>query len=190
MKKLDTYTEELKGWAKHEDLASNLLSAKLYELYKPNTVIDIGCGSGLFLRYFIDNGCKCLGVDGEKTGGFLLESSKFKQVDLRKRQDFGKFDLAICLEVIEHLQPEYEDILMDTITKSADILVFSGAKPGQVGTNHYNCQEKQYWASKLMDRGFTVSDDTLNLLNFIRSKEEFKSCPWFEDNILVAMRNE
>jgi SAM-dependent methyltransferase len=188
MKELDNYEEELKQWSALEEAAANLLSNKLYKMYSPKTVIDIGCGSGLFLTPFMPHGVKVFGVDGEKTGGFLLDESEFKQADLREPQDFGKFDLAICLEVIEHLQPEYEDILVETIAKSADVIAFSGAKPGQVGTNHYNCQTQEYWREKFKAHGFEWSEDTLGLLDFMHSQPAFRNCPWLEENIMILKK--
>ena len=189
MKNLDNYEKELKAWSQHEQVAANSLSIKLFDMFKPKKVIDVGCGSGLFLKPFSDRGCEIFGVDGDVTGGFLLDKSEFKQADLRKEQFFGEFDLAICLEVIEHLQPEYEDFLINTISKSSDIVVFSGAKPGQVGTNHYNCREKKYWIEKFKNLEYEISEDTIYLLDFMRNLEEFKNCPWLEDNIFVAVRN-
>lgn len=185
MRPLDNYEEELKRWTKAERDAANLLSPKLEQMYSPRSVIDIGCGSGIFLDPF---DCEVLGVDGEPTGGSFLHPSQFKQADLRLPQDFGKFDLAICLEVIEHLQPEYEDILIETIVKSADIVVFSGAKPGQVGTNHYNCQTQEYWRNKFKAHGFEWSEDTFTILNFMSEYSEFDKCPWLKENIMVLKK--
>lgn len=185
MKPLDNYEEELKQWSDHEAEAAKLLTEKLDSMYSPQSVIDIGCGSGIFLDNF---DCEVLGVDGESTGGFLLHESQFKQADLRHPQDFGKFDLAICLEVIEHLQPEYEDILVETIAKSADTIAFSGAKPGQVGTNHYNCQTQEYWLTKFAQYGFSRTAETDDLIRYMDSQPAFKQCHWLVENIMILKK--
>lgn len=188
MKPLDNYEKELKAWNEHEAYAASSLTTKLMDIYTPKRVIDLGCGSGLFLKQFEERGCKVLGVDGDGTGGFVLKRSQFRQADLRVEQDFGKWDLALCLEVIEHLQPEYEDELLSTVMKSSSRVVFSGAKPGQVGTNHYNCREKSYWIGKFKANGYQVAEDTVYLLDFMRQRPEFKNCPWLEENIFIAVK--
>lgn len=188
MQKLDNYEEELKKWSKNEEASAHLLGEWLYNMFRPEFVIDIGCGSGIFLKPFALLGCDVFGVDGEKTGGAALEHKhQFEQRDLRLKQDLGTHDLAICLEVIEHLQPEYEDILIDNVARSANTIVFSGAKPGQVGTNHYNCQPKEYWIGKFNDRGFKLlGQPTKAIIEFMESKDEFRKTPWLEENIFIV----
>ena len=76
--------------------------------------------------------------------------------DLRLPVDAGgKFDLVICLEVIEHLPKiDVENVLINTLTfHTKDLLLLSAAEPGQEGTGHINLQPKSYWVKKIEARG-------------------------------------
>ena len=64
------------------------------------------------------------------------------------------YDLALCIEVAEHLQPEYAETLVDNVTRSARVVFWSAAHPGQGGTCHYNEQPPEYWEALFAARGF------------------------------------
>ena len=70
-------------------------------------MVDIGCGEGAGLREFLSLGVdECLGVDGSyvQPDRLLIPKSSFRQLDLRKPFTLDRrFDLAISLEVGEHL---------------------------------------------------------------------------------------
>jgi hypothetical protein len=69
-----------------------------------------------------------------------------------------KFDLAISIEVGEHLQESSAESFVENITKSADFVLFSAAIPYQGGENHVNEQWPEYW-DKLFNRfGFVCVD--------------------------------
>ncbi len=190
MQPLDNYEQELRDWDDHEAEVASLLAEYLADTYQPDTVVDIGCGSGTYLTFFEDMGVGVLGIDGESTGGFVLKPENFIQHDLRKKLILDeKYDMAICLEVIEHLQPEYEDVMMDSICDASDLIIFSAAKEGQVGTNHYNCQNKPHWLAHFLARGFAQDEEeTDKLLLYMNSLEAFQKTPWLIENIMVIKR--
>lgn len=189
MDKLDDYSQILPRWAQAEMKAAESMGIVLQEFFEPKKVVDVGCGLGVFLLPFIERGVEVLGIDGSYPKQPLLKDDQFKHWDLRKPLEIGKYDLAICLEVIEHIQPEYENVLLDTLAKASNVVVFSGAKPGQVGFNHYNCQEKKYWVEQFAKRGYSVAPETLYLLDKIRHWQEFEQCPWLEENIVIFRRD-
>jgi hypothetical protein len=69
----------------------------------PNSVLDVGCGTGTWMRAAIDLGVKTVrGIDGIMVPDdtLLVEKSLVHQRDLTKAFHLGaKFDLALCLEV-------------------------------------------------------------------------------------------
>lgn len=190
---MDRYNDVLDLWTEQEMGSALSLGKYLNKKYKPTSVIDIGCGSGVFLLEFINNDIDTLGVDGEPEGGKLIPN--FKQVDLRQletKEVFEKeYDLAICLEVAEHLHEEYADTFVDVVSTPSNRIIFSAAKPGQVGTNHYNCQTKEYWLEKFAKYGFSRNEEeSEELLTYMRKDKVFLEAPWLEDNIMVLKRNE
>jgi hypothetical protein len=73
--------------------------------------------------------------------------------------DLGrKFDLALSLEVAEHLEPQFANVIVDTLTRHADAIIFGAALPMQGGTHHVNEQWPNYWIRKFEERGFECYD--------------------------------
>ena len=79
------------------------------ELVRPSSVVDVGCGAGSWLSVFRDHGIiDVLGIDGESMSLDLLQipREQFLTHDLTEPLVLGRrFDLALSLEVAEHLEP-------------------------------------------------------------------------------------
>ena len=139
-----------------EGVQAEWLGEYLYKLIKPRSVIDWGCASGLYLLPFSWHDVQVCGIDSEPTAGSKLAPNEFYCMDIRRPIVTDKYDLALCIEVAEHLQPEYADALVDNVTRSANIVFWSAARPGQGGHHHHNEQQISYWAAKFAMRGFTL----------------------------------
>src|SRR6266487_1201038 len=134
----------------------------LINKFHPQSVVDVGCGPGTFLKVFLDNGIEdILGIDGnwiDKSNLFIPEVY-IKEEDLEKKIIINKkFDLVMCLEVAEHLSEKSEDILIDNLTSLGDKIIFSAAVIHQGGQNHLNEQSPVYWAEKFEKKGFVFYD--------------------------------
>ena len=135
----------------------SIICDAIINVLKPKSVIDVGCGNGDLVQGFIDKGLVAFGIEGTEnvfnapaTGNIIIR-------DLRKENvlsDFRQFDLAICFEVAEHIEPEYTDIFLDNLCSLSDRILFSAAGPGQGGIHHHNCQPKAYWVGKFYARGY------------------------------------
>jgi hypothetical protein len=125
----------------------------------PASVIDIGCGRGVWLKAFGDRAVK--GRDGPWTrqDRLLIDPARFTATDLS--QPFAepeRFDLAMTLEVAEHIDPPQADQFIANLTGLSDTILFSAAISGQGGQHHVNEQPLTYWAEKFAARGYTVFD--------------------------------
>jgi len=123
-------------------------------------------------------------VDGYAQPDFSGLSIEFYPLDLNNGaaivnlfQD-KHFDLAISLEVAEHLQPESSSTLIDWLTKVAPVVVFSAAVPSQGGHGHINLQPRDYWHSLFTKSSFVISD---------RIREKLRAhpsvAPWYRYNV-------
>ena len=128
------------------------------------SAVDWGCGTGPYVAEFIQRGVACEGYEylqkvrdvGKKRLG--LDCHSF---DLASPEpwDGSQYDLAISIEVAEHLPPELGERLVDVCTKSAQLVVFSAAVPGQGGQGHVNEQPPEYWRDRFERRGFIHRED-------------------------------
>ena len=132
------------------------------KLLRPRSVIDIGCGRGAWLRAFEENGVEQVwGVDGHYVdrSKLLVHPTKFLQIDLRRPFRIEeRYDLALCLEVAEHLTSKTGRNLVRTLTGLAPIILFSAAIPGQGGNCHINEQWPSYWMSLFAEHAFLRLD--------------------------------
>lgn len=145
--------------AKH---SASLVVPYISSLLNPKSVIDVGCGSGEWLKIFKEYGARTIqGLDGPwvPTEDLVISSDCFKTIDLNQPSWHGKkFDLCISLEVAEHLLEESADQFVRFLTNLSSTILFSAAIPRQGGTNHFNEQWQSYWIHKFETHGFKCFD--------------------------------
>jgi hypothetical protein len=155
---------------------------------RPRSLVDVGCGTGVWLRAAMENGIEDLcGVDGVVASPehLVIRESLITKRDLTDPLDVGRrFDVAICLEVAEHLDARHAPTLVDSLVNLADTVVFSAACPGQRGQHHVNCQWPGYWQALFNRHGFWC-DDTIRWRIWLIDAIE----PWYRQNIFIARRD-
>lgn len=171
----------------HEEVA--LASARaavplLLEIIQPASVIDVGCGRGAWLKAFGEHGVAALrGVDGPHVNQdrLLIDRACFTVADLGKPFHLeGRFDLAVCLEVAEHLSYAVGPQLVQNLTDLAPLVLFSAAIPGQGGTGHINEQWPPYWRRLFADRGYQRLDPLRP-----RLKQDARVAWWYRQNLFL-----
>jgi hypothetical protein len=129
---------------------------------KPRSLLDVGCGLGTWLKAALEFGVQDVaGVDGIgiTSDKLLIPKDCFHQQDLTLPWSLGRrFDVALCLEVGEHLYEKYSAALVDSLVGHSDVIYFSAACPEQPGQFHVNCQWPDYWQGLFNQRGFACSD--------------------------------
>jgi hypothetical protein len=162
----------------------------LFRYIQPKSAIDFGCGIGTWLKvleaeHHIDD---VVGMDGDYVSQdqLLIDKNKFLPFDLTKTYKGNrKFDLAMSLEVGEHLPEQCSDNLVETLTNASDVVMFSAAIPGQDGTNHINEKYPEYWAEKFMRRGYIPVDCIRKEIWFNKKIEV-----WYRQNIILYIKAE
>lgn len=142
--------------------ARRILDLVLPRLPPMRSAVDIGCGVGAWLSVLLEKGVvDVLGVDGAWVDEQLLKipADKFRRTDLSAPLNLERrFDLAISLEVAEHLPPERADSFVAELAGAADFVLFSAAIPFQGGYGHVNEQWQSYWVERFARHGFAVRD--------------------------------
>jgi len=141
--------------------AHKIISILKKSIPEIKSVVDLGCGVGTWLYPFRNQGVKVLGVDGGwvNRNFLMIEDIDFMEYDLNKELKIDiKYDLAISLEVAEHLRPESAEIFISSLTNLSDFVLFSAAIPNQGGVNHLNEQWLEYWVKLFEGRGYIGFD--------------------------------
>jgi SAM-dependent methyltransferase len=148
------------------------------------SVVDIGCGIGTWTAQFAANGVEDVtGVDGPHVdqSGLLIPHDRFIAHDLRMPIRLGrKYDLAVCLEVAEHLPPERAPGLVAELVSLAPCIMFSAAVRGQGGRDHQNEQYMSYWTHLFAEHNYEG-------LDLIRSTvwADDRVDWWYQQNLTV-----
>jgi len=161
---MKTYTQKFFA-DRHERTvhsASTILSIALETLPDVRSAVDVGCGVGTWLSVLKDRGVEDIrGIDGEWVDPKMLviPPESFLTADLTKPLQISRrFDLAISLEVAEHLPPECAEDFVSTLVRMSDFVLFSAAIPHQGGRNHLNEQWQEYWAELFAQHGYQAID--------------------------------
>lgn len=137
-------------------------------------IIDVGCRPGIYVQALRELGYDVIGIDPDKRCPETIKSMF---------DEDGKYDLAICLEVAEHIDPYEADYVVEKLTELAPTIIFSAAVPGQGGHGHINCQPKEYWENKFGKLNFVVDREaTQNFIDFMRSGYHMG---WLVNNVQI-----
>lgn len=160
----------------------------LVQLFQPESVIDVGCGLGNFLSVFRDYGVKdILGIDGNwvQLDKLYIDPVYFRSCDLESGFSIGRrFDMALCLEVAEHISEASADLFIESLVQISDCIIFSAAVPNQGGDHHLNEQPFSYWEKKFAQHGFVFHDI---FRNFFWNDCNVKW--WYKQNMFLVTRN-
>jgi SAM-dependent methyltransferase len=178
------------GWLEQtSEQSAEVVVPSLLDLVHPASVVDVGCGTGAWLSVLTASGVDdVLGVDGDfvDRSRLLIPSSRFVVADLRRPFELGRtFDLALCLEVGEHLPVEAADLLVSQLTEIAPVVAFSAAIPGQGGVGHINEQWPDWWAERFAERRFRQ-------LDILRPAiwDDDRVAYWYRQNLFLYVRDD
>jgi len=146
-------------------LPDKVLAKTLQEL-KPLTILDVGCGTGQAVKWFLSQGCDVVGLEGSELAIKHSEVGSYIRLhDLRKSIDLcRKFDLVWSFEVAEHLPENSADCFVETLQRHGDRVVMSAAPPGQGGEGHLNEQPREYWIGKFEAKGWQLDQGLTQML--------------------------
>lgn len=137
-------------------------------------IIDVGCGPGIYVKALRDLGYDVIGIDTDKRCPEVVRSMF---------DENGKYDLALCLEVAEHIQELLADNVVEKLVQLAPVVVFSAAVPGQGGHGHINCQPKEYWENKFGAFNYVVDREaTKRFVDFMRKGYHMG---WLVNNVQI-----
>jgi hypothetical protein len=154
-----------------------------------NSAVDFGCGTGSWLAVLKELGVNEIkGYDGKwvEKNTLRIPPDCFTSAELDKEIILEKrYDLAVSVEVAEHLPGKSEKTFVKTLTDASDIVLFSAAIPYQGGENHINEQWQEHWYNIFDDFGY-VGTDCLRSMIWDNSEIGF----WYRQNIILYIRKD
>ena len=180
------FFEDLRYGAHH---SATVIVPLILDWVYPKSVVDVGCGDGTWLSVFQACGINdILGLDGSYVQSEMLQIPEqyFMPKDLSQTIVLNRtFDLAISLEVAEHLPEESALCFVESLVKLSEVVLFSAALPHQGGTNHINEQWPNYWIALFEAQGY-IAVDILRKRIWDNTDVE----PWYAQNSFLFVRSD
>ncbi len=159
-------------------------------VYKPKSVLDVGSATGLYLKSFFEDGVTVTGIDFSSSAlsaeVLKIPRKNLKKVDITKKPIGIKADLAMCIEVMEHIDESLASVAIHHIAQTSNTIFFTAAQPGQGGVGHVNCQPKEYWDSLFVGEGFVRDIRDENYIRIIMAYGYHMG--WLTNNLMVFKR--
>lgn len=155
---------------------------EVQRLVQARSVVDVGGGEGWWAAEFAMLGSRAVCLD-DGSASMLADRVEHVRHDVGVGlpANLGAFELALCLEVAEHLDHEAGDRLIGSLCELAPIVLFSAAVPGQGGHGHLNEQWPSYWVERFHGHGFSCSG-ALRWTFWDDESVEY----WYRQNLLFA----
>ena len=142
--------------------AAEAIVPQVIELVAPTSVVDIGCGVGTWLSVYQRLGVgRIQGVDGAwvDRAQLRIPAADFAAHEVTQPYTSSqRFDLAMSVEVAEHLPESAADGFVATLAGLADAVLFSAAIPWQGGKGHVNERWADWWCARFRTRGYLPLD--------------------------------
>ncbi len=160
----------------------------VFNLMDVNSVLDIGCGNGSWLKVAKHLGAKeVYGIDGiePESRSQFISKDEFLLYNFKQPLHLNRsFDLVMSLEVAEHLSADYADIFVQHLVSHGNVILFSAAIPNQGGQYHLNEQWPDYWHKKFKSHGYKAFD--VIRPKFWNNDDVFW---WYRQNIILYVKD-
>jgi O-antigen biosynthesis protein len=123
---------------------------------KPRRVLDAGCAKGFLVEALWERGVETYGIDisGHAIRAVRMDMQPYcRQAPLTDPVE-GRFDLVVCLEVMEHIPAEDAPVVIRNLTGAADTILFSSTPLDFTEPTHVNVQPTMGWLRLFADSGF------------------------------------
>ena len=166
------------------------LARALMQLVPFSSAVDVGCANAFLLEEFVDAGKEVTGVELSPEVVEVLSPEIRHAVLIGDFADLaGRWDLACCVEVAEHIPPPRSAELVDIVARIARRWIyFTAAPPGQPGRGHINCRPHDEWLEMFAHRGWETDEPrTARLRDTLASLE---TAVWLRGNSFLFGRSE
>jgi hypothetical protein len=179
----------MEKFANHGAAAAPVFAKAILSVWPDvRSMADFGCGTGHYVAAFRDQGVMATGYERSSHGrryaakrlGLTIEP-----FDLHAVGPTAPVEMAMSLEVIEHLTPELGERLLDVITRSPRV-AFSGAQVGQGGIDHINEQPLEFWRARFDARGYAFCQAETSAVR--EQMRAVVTTPWLATNVMLFRR--
>lgn len=155
------WTQENQGWVLGQAETAKYCIEKL----NAQSVIDLGCGTGALVEACMNAGIVAMGIDSNPLNGEFFDKRNPEKKDrficeyLQNVIPSNPFDVAVCIEVLEHIPDEVNEKILAIWSKNCHFFLFSSTPyhttpefDAQWG--HINVKPTPHWIKFFEKNGF------------------------------------
>ena len=169
--------------------SSSAMAATIGRIFKPNSVIDVGCGAVALLAQLKRHGLEVRGFEYSDAGIARCREKgvRVEKFDLESEGVVrSSSDVTVSFEVAEHLPEALADNYVRIISQFSPVVIMSAATVGQGGLDHVNEQPREYWIEKMQQRGFDYDEEASRQ---VRAEwAEVGVASWYVSNTMIFRR--
>jgi SAM-dependent methyltransferase len=163
-----------------------IISTAIMDQFAPDSVFDIGCGIGLHMKPFLDADIDAAGVDETDVAheNAVVPTKRIAIQNLTAPYDPGeRYDMVLCIDMLEYTAPEQEAALLTTITNAVrETAVVSVPLPRYSSFRYDREEPLAYWVDRFDDHGLQYDEAaTQELQERVDADEE----AWVPEQLLV-----
>jgi SAM-dependent methyltransferase len=123
---------------------------------RPRSVLDAGCAMGLLVEQLYRRGVDARGVDISKYAITQVHESVADRCSVASLVEplDGRYDLVVCIEVVEHMWPDDARTAIANLCAAGDRVLFSSSPWDYAEPTHLNVQPPEDWSAEFAGHGF------------------------------------
>lgn len=193
---MEKFNDDLYNEAQFKDRPKKIYSAyaqAVWEVFlRPRTILDLGCANAYSLEWWQKKGVKVSGIEPAAAAYKYMPKTvknKVKPKDLRQQLSLGQFDVVNFTEVAEHIDRQYELIMLNNVIKAVKNYLIISWSNDAGSKEHVNPRPKSYVKKKIIKLGLYFEPELTLTLRRKLSQKEFNAWQHWSKNILVFSRN-
>jgi SAM-dependent methyltransferase len=122
----------------------------------PKKVLDAGCAKGFLVEALRDRGVEAYGIDLSEyaISQVRRDIKRYCRVASLVDPIAERFDLIVCIEVLEHIPEETARQVIANLCRSTDDILFSSTPDDFAEVTHVNVRPRSYWNALFAEQGF------------------------------------
>lgn len=132
------------------------IASRIHAEIAPRSVLDAGCAMGFLVEKLHELGIEAFGIDISPYAISMVHDTvkPFCSLGSITEPFPQKYDLIVCIEVLEHLPPQEAEKAVANLCCFTEDILFSSSPYDFREVTHFNVRPVDYWAELFARHGF------------------------------------